>query len=112
MSQVPDAPLGIGTGPLSAALQEELAHLWRDLDDARHGAVNGYWSMRCDWLVSRIKRITPLVGPTPYQHIQTPLLEQGIYQRVHAELGMPAPVDMDEVAARHDTEEALPASTR
>ncbi|OON71771.1 hypothetical protein [Streptomyces tsukubensis] len=98
MSQASDGMTVSTQDPLREAAREELAHLWRDLDDARHGATNGYWSMRCDWVVARIKRLTPLVGPTPWPCIQTPLLEQGIYQRVHAELGIPAPVDMDDVA--------------
>lgn len=108
MSHAPSGPTGAGTGHLSAALREELAHLWRDLDDARHGAANGYWSMRCDWLVSRIKRITPLVGPTPWQQIQAPLLEQGIYQRVHAELGVEARVDLALLAEHREGEPVGP----
>ncbi|MEU9120000.1 hypothetical protein AB0C96_09085 [Streptomyces sp. NPDC048506] len=83
---------------LRAAIRDELDGLWNDLDTARRGALNGQWSMQCDFLVDRIKNLTALVGPTPWHSIELPLLEDGIYQRVHTELGMDAPVDMEHVA--------------
>ncbi|MGW7350920.1 hypothetical protein [Streptomyces sp. NPDC054784] len=83
---------------LEAAAREELVCLWGDLDEARRRALNGVWSMGCDGLVERIKRLTVLVGPTPWDEIQLPLLEDGVYQRLHAELGVEAPVDMVKVA--------------
>ncbi|MEU4967753.1 hypothetical protein [Streptomyces smyrnaeus] len=83
---------------LREAAVEELADLWRDLDNARRFAVNGEWSMQCDWLEERIKRLTPLVGPTPWEEIQISLLERGIYQRIHADLGIDVAVDMERVA--------------
>ncbi len=78
--------------------REELSSLWRDLDAARRRAYRDQWSMECDSLVERIKALTPLVGHTPWDEVQIPLLEDGIYQRVHAELGIEAPVDMVKVA--------------
>ncbi|MBQ1118459.1 hypothetical protein [Streptomyces sp. C3-3] len=78
--------------------REELSSLWRDLDAARRRAYRDQWSMDCDSLVERIKALTPLVGHTPWDEVQIPLLEDGIYQRVHAELGIEAPVDMGKVA--------------
>jgi hypothetical protein len=97
---------------LTAACREELAYLWTDLEEARCFALApGTWSIQCDYLEARIKRLTKLVGPTPWEEIQISLLELGIYQRIHADLGVAAPVDMervaqtrarlDEMAARH-----------
>ena len=92
--------------------RKELACLWGDLNSARRSAINGEWSIRCESLVERIKDLTALVGPTPWDEIQLPLLEAGIYQRVHAELGIETPVvqpDMDAVTdmrARLDAQSA------
>lgn len=84
---------------LIAACREELALLWDDLDRARRDAIRpGTWSIGCENSEYRIKRLTPLVGATPWEQIQIPLLELGIYQRIHAELGIHVPVDMDRVA--------------
>lgn len=91
----------IDTRKLEEVARTELAYLWGDLNDARMYATNGQWSMKCDSLVERIKHLTPLVGPTPWDEIQIPLLELGIYQRVHAELGIDVPEvhpDMERVA--------------
>ncbi|MBB1256469.1 hypothetical protein H3146_24400 [Streptomyces sp. OF3] len=86
------------TEALRQALTEELANLWHDLDAARRSAYQGAWSMQCNWLERRIKRCTQLVGATPWERIQLPLLEDGIYQRIHADLGIEVTVDMEEVA--------------
>lgn len=69
-----------------------------DLHDARRSAANGQWSIRCDELAARIRMFTRLVGPTPWEKIQIPLLEDGTYQRLHAEIGVHAEVDMARVA--------------
>lgn len=84
---------------LRAVLRDELSYLWTDLNTARQQAINGQWSMHCDWIVERIKTITSLVGPTPWQDMEIKLIEDGVYQRVHEELGVDAPVDMDGVRA-------------
>lgn len=83
---------------LRAALRKELDYLWADLGGAMSQATNGSWSIECRCLEERIKEITMLVGPTPWDEIQLPLLESGVYQRIHADLGVEAPVDMDRVA--------------
>jgi hypothetical protein len=83
---------------LEDAARWELELLWDDLNNARRYAANGAWSMGCDHLVSRIGMFTRLVGPTPWEKIQIPLLEDGTYQRIHAELGVEAEVDMGRVA--------------
>ncbi|MFC1410485.1 hypothetical protein ACEZCY_14595 [Streptacidiphilus sp. N1-12] len=83
---------------LRAALREELACLWSDLDQAIRYARNGVWSIACAGVQARITAITQLVGPTPWDEIQFNLLEDGTYQRLHTEMGVDAPVDMAEVA--------------
>lgn len=83
---------------LREAVREELDSLWSDLNIARRDAINGVWSIRCDGLVERIKNLTSLVGATPWEQIQIPLLEDGVYQRIHDEVGIPVEVDMKRVA--------------
>jgi hypothetical protein len=82
---------------LREAIRDELGSLWSDLGQARSSAINGQWSMRCDWIVDRIGKLTRIVGPTPWEEIHLPLLENDVYQRIHAELGVDAPVDMERV---------------
>lgn len=82
---------------LRAALRDELSYLWTDLQTARRDATNGQWSTHCDWLVERIKYLTPLVGPTPWTELDIQLIEDGVYQRVHAEIGVDAPYDEEGV---------------
>ncbi|MYX67385.1 hypothetical protein K388_05557 [Streptomyces sp. KhCrAH-43] len=88
----------IDTAKLLEVARGELISLWSDLDEARRDAYENQWSMGCDSLVERIKALTPLVGPTPWAQVQIPLLEDGVYQRVHQELGIEVAVDMDAVA--------------
>lgn len=83
---------------LRTAVQEELAALWSDLNIAQRNAINGQWSIQCGHLEHRIKQLTPLVEPTPWEEIQIPLLENGVYQRIHADMGITVDVDMDRVA--------------
>lgn len=77
--------------------REELDCLWDDLNDAVRDAINGEWSINCGGLEERIKALTKLVGPTSWESVHIPLLESGVYQRIHAEIGIDAPVDMDGV---------------
>lgn len=83
---------------LIAAVRDELDALWYDLYQAQASALNGQWSMECDGIAERIRVFTDLVGPTPWEQIQIPLLENGVYQRLHAEWGVQADVDMTRVA--------------
>jgi hypothetical protein len=82
---------------LREALSEELSCLWTDLQTARRSAYKGNWSMHCDWIEGRIKAITPLVGPTPWEKLDIQLIEDGVYQRIHAEIGVDAPYDEEGV---------------
>lgn len=88
------------TEALRAALRDELACLWTDLQNARRDAYEDDWSMDCEWIAERIKTITRLVGPTPWTELDIGLIEDGVYQRIHAEIGVDAPYD-EEGVRRH-----------
>lgn len=83
---------------LEEAAREELVHLWYDLCMAQRNAIRTDWSIQCEGLADRIEALTRFVGPAPWERIQIPLLENGVYQRLHAEWGIGAPVDMQRVA--------------
>lgn len=82
---------------LRNALTEELSWLWTDLQSARRDALDGKWSTGCEWFEGRIKTVTPLVGPTPWEKLPIELIEDGVYQRIHQELGIAAPFDEEGV---------------
>ena len=82
---------------LRNALRDELSCLWTDLQTARRSAYKDGWSMHCDWIVERIKTITPLVGPTSWRQLDIGLIEDGVYQRIHEEIGVAAPYDEEGV---------------
>lgn len=88
---------GAGQHSLEGAAREELEFLWDDLHNARSTAANGEWSIRCDDLVHRIGALTRHVGPTHWEKIQIPLLEDGVYQRIHADIEIPVEVDVEHV---------------
>ena len=87
----------MSTTGLTQAVCDELEYLWNDLDDAMRYALNGTWSIQCDGLADRIKTLTQLVGPTPWDKVQMSLLENGVYQRIHDELDIRVEPDMDAV---------------
>lgn len=98
---------------LDDAARWELQELWNDLQQARGYAVNGEWSIKCDELLARIQMFTRLVGPTPWEEIPIPLLEDGTYQRIHAEMGVTAEVDMVSVAeTRRSVDERMARTLR
>lgn len=77
-------------------ISQELFHLWTDLVYAMQRTKE--WSKECESLEQRIKRLTPLVGPTSWQQVNIKLLEFGIYQRIHEDIGITVAVDMEKVA--------------
>lgn len=84
---------------LRRAIRIELELLWSDLDENRRNAIRpGTWTIGCENVEYRIKKLTRLVGATPWMKIPITLMELGIYQRIHVDLGVDAPVDMDQVA--------------
>lgn len=102
----------MSTKKLRKAARFELECLWSDLETARTNAIQpGTWTIQCENLEYRIKKLTKLVGPTPWEKIQVTLLELGIYQRIHGELGIDAPVDMDQVAETRAYIEAMHVKT-
>lgn len=68
------------------------------LHEACRSPVQDQWSIQCDHIKERIKALTPLVGPTPRNEIQMPLLKDGIYQQIHATLGIEVTVDIEQVS--------------
>lgn len=76
------------------ALRDELEHLWDDLaEDYRMSRANPpEQSMGCLGRIERIQEITKLVGPCPPENIPMSFLLTGVYERVHSEIGVAAPV--------------------
>lgn len=88
------------------AARKELRCLWDDLREAKQSALDGNWSMKCDRIVHRIRRLTGHVGPTPWEQVFIGLLEDGTYQQVHADMGVAVDVDMVKVAETRASIEA------
>jgi hypothetical protein len=79
-----------------SALRWLLELAWHDLEDARHTALNGRWSMACSGQVARIVGLTRLVGPLSWEHVPVDLIVDGVYERVHEAMGMPTPLSEDD----------------
>lgn len=70
---VSSAVLGESGIPKTLAHQRDL--LWTDLQTAVQRAVNGHWSMECDWIVERIQECTAaLYSVTPWEEAPIQLL--------------------------------------
>jgi hypothetical protein len=78
-----------------SALRWLLELAWSGLELARREALNERWSIRCDHEVCRIIGITRLIGPLPWEHIPVDLILDGIYERIHAGIGVPTPLSDD-----------------
>lgn len=81
-----------------ALLRDELSNLWSDLDEAMNRAINGRWSMQCDWLTERIVTLTRFAGATPWEQVPTTLLLNGNYQGIMTAAGFHyPPPDLNEI---------------
>ena len=82
------------TEAYAQALRDELEHLWSDLAQAYRlsHATPPEQSMGCLGLIGRIQTITDHVGPCPPEKISMPFLLTGMYEQVHAAIGVTAPV--------------------
>lgn len=78
------------------ALRWLLELAWSDLEQARHYALNGRWSMACDGHVTRIIGLTRLVGPLSWEHVSVDLILDGIYERIHEAIGAPTPLSAED----------------
>lgn len=78
-----DAPADLG-----AAVREELAALWSGLDRAVHDALRGDWSIECDWVTTRIVRLSRLAGATPWEQVPIPLVLDGTWQGILTAAGI------------------------
>jgi hypothetical protein len=83
---------------LIEACKEELWFLWRDLDEAFDRAINCTWSINALHVKERIHALTRLVGPIDWEDVVINLIENGVYQQVHAEVGIEVKPDMERVA--------------
>jgi hypothetical protein len=92
---------------LGAAVREELACLWTDLDQAVHYALRGGWSMGCDWVTARIVRLPRIAGATPWEQVPIPLVLDGTWQGILAASGITCePPGPDGVRAMREWREA------
>jgi hypothetical protein len=82
-----------GVDTLKKAIREELGCLWGDLHDAQQRGIRTDWSIQCENLAERITDLTKLVGPTSWDEVPLPLLENGVYLRVHVAMGVEVRVD-------------------
>ncbi len=84
---------------LERACRGERDALWCDLQEAIDRAIRCTWSIGALGLKDRIQRLTRLVGPTSWENVSITLLESGVYQQVHDEIGVEyEPPDMARVA--------------
>lgn len=72
-----------------SALRWLLQLAWGDLQSARSSALNGRWSIECEYLVCRIVGLTKLVGPTGWGDVPVNLILDGVYEQVHEAVGIP-----------------------
>ncbi|WP_405667926.1 hypothetical protein OG379_38110 [Streptomyces sp. NBC_01166] len=86
----------IETDHLKQVAREERGYQWGDLHEARSNTIRNQWSIWCDHIKERVKALTPLVGPTPWDEVQLPLLGDGIHQQIPVDLGIG--VDLERVS--------------
>lgn len=81
---------------LKKFVEDEQMLLWDDLDKAIRYSANGVWSIGSTAVAGRIVDAARLVGPTPWEHIQWPLLAGGVYTKLLTLAGVDVPtVDWD-----------------
>lgn len=96
------------------ALEEELVNLWNDYHQAagRSLARPGLLSIEQETLRARIGMLTHIVGPADPEKLQTPLLLDGTYDKVHEHIGVePLPWDRDEMQKWWDDYQARQRET-
>lgn len=86
------------------ALCNELEHLWDDLaEDYRMSRANPpEQSIGCLGRIERIQTITKLVGPCSPGAIPMTFLLTGVYEKVHAEIGITAIVPEETLQAARE----------
>lgn len=81
-----------------SALRHLLDCSWNDLLEAQQRAINGKWSIECEWIVQRIAGLARLIGPTDWGHVPVALLLNGWYERIHEAAGCPTPLTPEDRA--------------
>jgi hypothetical protein len=86
------------------ALREELEYLWDDFaEDYRMSRANPpEQSMGCLGRIERIQVITRLVGPCPPGNVPMPFLLTGVYEKVHAAIGIEVSVPEETLQAARE----------
>jgi hypothetical protein len=84
-------------GTLEDAARDELVALWSDLADAQEHALDGQWSIGCEWITARIARLSRLVGPVDWQAVGMSTVLDGTFVAVSDAIGVPyaKPTDAD-----------------
>jgi hypothetical protein len=84
-------------GTLEDAARDELVALWSDLADAQEHALDGQWSIGCEWITARIARLSRLVGPVAWQSVGMSTVLDGTFVAVSDAIGVPyaKPTDDD-----------------
>lgn len=85
-------------------VEDEQMLLWDDLDKAIRYSVNGIWSIQATAVAGRIVDAARLVGPTPWERIQWPLLAGGVYAKLLTLAGLEVPaVDWERLETRMES---------
>jgi hypothetical protein len=88
-----------------AAMRWLLGLAWGDLAEACGMALNGRWSLRCDYAVHRIIVLTLLIGPQSWESVSVDLILNGVYERVHEKAGCPTPIPEDDRRRAREVQE-------
>jgi hypothetical protein len=78
------------------ALRWMLSLAWSRLQEARRTAINGRWSIACEWHIAEIVGLTKLVGPINWGHVPVDLILDGTYEHIHEAIGHPTPLSDDD----------------
>lgn len=92
-----DADADAVPATLEEAARAELECLWHDLDQAIAAPFAAEWSIACENISDRIRALTVFLGPCRWEAVPVTVLLNGHYERLHAEWGVPAPVDWTRV---------------
>jgi hypothetical protein len=83
---------------LRRALEDELAELWADLNNAQQDAINGAWSIGCERIASRIEVVTHALGkPISWKNVDYRILMNGLYELLNERIGYPAKPPLEEM---------------
>lgn len=94
-------------------IEDEQRLLWDDLKQAITFSLNGIWSIKSSHIACRIVEAARLVGPSPADGINWPILASGVYAQILISGGIAAPAvpwdnkSYQRMALRYGTREDL-----